>query len=315
MSEEPIEHGKELGPPKNLATGVIKAIRPRQWVKRPGPGGAAGRGPIDVRDRHRRAGRERYQPGAGLGERRIGVRRLCLAASAIYLINDALDVEADRNHPTKRFRPIAAGVVPVNLAYVLFVIFAAGSIAVALLANWQTAVAIGIYLAIQIGYLLRPQNTRPSSISASCPRGSCAGDRRWCGHRDRLVEVVPAGDGLGRCSWRPVSLTPNCTWPSGTGAKRSAKSLRVLRPIYLRFMWTVAATSVVVFYGLLAGLRRGAHRFNGQPNDNIFFYALSMVPFTIAILRYAVDVDGVRPVSRRRSPWATECYRSSPWPG
>ena len=41
----------------------------------------------------------------------------CLAASGIYLVNDALDVEADRAHPTKRFRPIAAGVLPVNVAY------------------------------------------------------------------------------------------------------------------------------------------------------------------------------------------------------
>lgn len=33
MSEEPIEHGKVLGPPKNLTSGLIKAVRPRQWVK------------------------------------------------------------------------------------------------------------------------------------------------------------------------------------------------------------------------------------------------------------------------------------------
>ena len=38
----------------------------------------------------------------------------CAASSAAYLVNDAADVEADRRHPTKRFRPIAAGVVPVD---------------------------------------------------------------------------------------------------------------------------------------------------------------------------------------------------------
>ena len=42
-----------------------------------------------------------------------------LAASSIYLVNDVRDVEADREHPTKRFRPIAAGVVPEWLAYTL----------------------------------------------------------------------------------------------------------------------------------------------------------------------------------------------------
>ncbi len=45
-----------------------------------------------------------------------------LAASWVYLVNDARDVEADRAHPTKRFRPIAAGVVPESLAYILAVV-------------------------------------------------------------------------------------------------------------------------------------------------------------------------------------------------
>ncbi len=43
----------------------------------------------------------------------------CLAASGTYYLNDASDMEADRLHPKKRFRPIAAGEVPVGLARVL----------------------------------------------------------------------------------------------------------------------------------------------------------------------------------------------------
>ncbi|PRC58775.1 decaprenyl-phosphate phosphoribosyltransferase, partial [Mycobacterium sp. ITM-2017-0098] len=45
-----------------------------------------------------------------------------LAASCVYRVNDARDVEADRAHPTKRYRPIAAGVVPEWLAYSLAVV-------------------------------------------------------------------------------------------------------------------------------------------------------------------------------------------------
>ena len=41
----------------------------------------------------------------------------CLAASGTYYLNDARDVDADRRHPTKRNRPVAAGVVPVGVAY------------------------------------------------------------------------------------------------------------------------------------------------------------------------------------------------------
>ena len=58
-----------------------------------------------------------------------------LAASSIYLINDVRDVEADREHPTKRFRPIAAGVVPEWLAYVLAVVLGAASLAICLVAD------------------------------------------------------------------------------------------------------------------------------------------------------------------------------------
>ncbi|MCH8144308.1 MAG: UbiA family prenyltransferase [Gemmatimonadetes bacterium] len=41
---------------------------------------------------------------------------MSLAASAGYLINDLHDVEADRRHPTKRFRPLAAGTIPASVA-------------------------------------------------------------------------------------------------------------------------------------------------------------------------------------------------------
>ena len=42
----------------------------------------------------------------------------CLAASGTYFVNDTLDAEADRHHPVKRLRPVAAGVVPAGLAAV-----------------------------------------------------------------------------------------------------------------------------------------------------------------------------------------------------
>ena len=43
----------------------------------------------------------------------------CLISSSIYCFNDLMDVEADRTHPTKRFRPIASGKVSFKEAYVL----------------------------------------------------------------------------------------------------------------------------------------------------------------------------------------------------
>ncbi|HRE12062.1 MAG TPA: UbiA family prenyltransferase, partial [Ignavibacteria bacterium] len=49
-----------------------------------------------------------------------------LASSAVYIINDIMDVESDRVHPKKKYRPIASGEVSVKQAMVFLVIIIAG---------------------------------------------------------------------------------------------------------------------------------------------------------------------------------------------
>ena len=49
-----------------------------------------------------------------------GIVSFCALASAIYILNDYFDREADRKHPEKQFRPLAAGTVSVGLAFTLF---------------------------------------------------------------------------------------------------------------------------------------------------------------------------------------------------
>ena len=61
------------------------------------------------------------------------------------------------------------------------------------------------------------------------------------------------------------------------------KSLESYTSTYLRFVWTMSATAVVLCYGLWAFERDGS---TGS------WFKISMIPFTIAMLRYAVDVDG-----------------------
>src|SRR4029453_596922 len=91
------------GPPSNVVTGLIKAMRPRQWVKNLlvliAPVAAFGSA-------------VKFDVGDVAVKVLIAFVAFSLAAPAGYLLNDARVVEADRQHPTKRFRPIAAGVVP-----------------------------------------------------------------------------------------------------------------------------------------------------------------------------------------------------------
>lgn len=83
---------------------------------------------------------------------------LCLAASTIYLINDLVDVEKDRRHPRKRFRPIAAGELPVPIAQAAAVLFLALSLGGALLLSPALAAVVLLYLLIHIVYSFALKN-------------------------------------------------------------------------------------------------------------------------------------------------------------
>ena len=77
----------------------------------------------------------------------------CLASSSIYLINDARDVEADRQHPVKRFRPIASGVLPLRLAYVMGVVLMLVSVLLGyFLSGSSLAIVLAVYIVLQLGY-------------------------------------------------------------------------------------------------------------------------------------------------------------------
>src|SRR6188472_2519883 len=140
MTEEP---APVKGPPRNVVTGLIKAARPRQWVKNLlvliAPVAALG---SDVS----------YDWRDVAVNVSIAFVAFSLAASSIYLVNDARDVEADRAHPTKRFRPIAAGVVPEWLAYVLAVVLGTASLAISWFVTPNLAVVMAVYIVIQLAY-------------------------------------------------------------------------------------------------------------------------------------------------------------------
>jgi 4-hydroxybenzoate polyprenyltransferase len=78
----------------------------------------------------------------------------CLASSAVYAFNDAIDAEQDRDHPDKRERPVARGAVGKREA---FAIAATLAVAALVAAAWVGATAIGIvaaYLALNVAYTL-----------------------------------------------------------------------------------------------------------------------------------------------------------------
>ncbi len=116
---------KRLKAKRSLVKGLIKTIRPHQWVKN-----AFVAAPMFFH-KDLFSVSEKGDPTLNLtvlGHAIMATAVFCLLAGAVYTMNDLVDVEADRVHPVKRERPIASGVVPEGMARM----FALGLVVVAL---------------------------------------------------------------------------------------------------------------------------------------------------------------------------------------
>lgn len=76
----------------------------------------------------------------------------CLLSGAVYAFNDVRDVEADRHHPTKCRRPLAAGQLSERTALIVAAALAAVALTACLAVRWQLGVFAGLYLAQNIAY-------------------------------------------------------------------------------------------------------------------------------------------------------------------
>ncbi|WP_448518544.1 UbiA prenyltransferase family protein [Rhodoflexus sp.] len=75
-----------------------------------------------------------------------------LAASSIYVLNDYQDIAADRQHPEKCKRPLAAGTVSVPMAFVLFALLIAGSFGLAFWLHTKFLFILMIYVGLNVAY-------------------------------------------------------------------------------------------------------------------------------------------------------------------
>ena len=129
--------------PRRGVSGLVRIARPRHWVKNllvfaaPAAAGVLSHGTVAA-----------HAAGA------FGV--FCLAASGTYFVNDTLDVEADRHHPVKRLRPVAAGTCPDRSPPPSGIVLMALAIGLAWwLAGSHLALVIAIYVAVTTAYSVR----------------------------------------------------------------------------------------------------------------------------------------------------------------
>lgn len=102
-------------PAREVALGVLRTLRPDHWIKN-----------VLVVVAPLAAGRL-LEPGV-LGSVLLAFLGFCLAASAIYCVNDVCDAACDAAHPVKRLRPVASGLVGPRLAIAAAVPLAAAAV-------------------------------------------------------------------------------------------------------------------------------------------------------------------------------------------
>jgi len=266
----------DLRPLTAVATGIlpglVRTARPHQWTKNllvlaaPAAAGKITEGPV-ARDTA------------------LALVAFCLASAGTYLLNDANDVEADRRHPTKRNRPIAAGIVPVPLAWAVGGVLLVAALVLAFAVATPLGVTIAGYLALTTAYSLvlkRIPIVDIVAVSAGfvlrAVAGAAATDvpiSQW------FFVVASAGALLMITGKREAELAE-----VGSGAD-TRSVLRTYTSGFLRQVRGVATTMALVAYCLWAF----EPALTGTGDAGVWFQ-LSIPAFTVAILRYSQLVDG-----------------------
>ena len=243
-------------------------MRPQQWIKNVLVGAAPFAAGIILHPK----------PAA---QTALAFAAFCLAASAIYCINDVLDAASDRHHPRKRHRPVAAGELSPRTAVLAGVVLAAAAIAVAT-PNALRLVIIS-YLVLTVAYSagLKHQPVIELAIVASgfllraIAGGPATGIRlsQW-------FLIVAAFGSLFMVAGKRLSENLQL----GEAASRTRPILARYSASYLRMVIGVSVAVTATAYGLWA-FEVGNNR-SGPP-----WPAISIAPFVVALLRFMLDVD------------------------
>lgn len=249
---------------------VIRAVRPRQWIKN-----------VLVFSAPLAAGRLLEQ--GVLVSSLLAFVSFCLVSGAVYLINDIRDVEEDRQHPRKQFRPIAAGELRIGTAWTLAVVLGVAGLAIGYLTGIGLGVTVTVYLLLQIGYssfLKHQPIVDLAMVAGGFLLRAIAGGVASHLELSQWFLLVASFGSLFMVSGKRYSEMIALGADAGT-----RRSLASYTDSYLRFTWMLSAVMVLISYSLWAF-------------DNLFrgplgvgWTAISIAPFTLGLLQYAREID------------------------
>ena len=121
------------------ARAILRLLRPHQWLKNLLV-------PLPVLLGHQ------WNNFGVVRDALLATACFCAAASAVYVTNDLLDVEADRKHATKRFRPLASGAVSKTTAVIAALLLILVAFGLALRLPWGFGVTLLVYFIVSSAY-------------------------------------------------------------------------------------------------------------------------------------------------------------------
>lgn len=256
---------------RSLLPGILRELRPKQWIKNllvfAAPAAA---GVIDER------GELLHTLGA--------FACFCAAASATYLINDISDVESDRRHPTKRERPIAAGIVPVPVAVLLSVLLLIGGVGGAFLIRRDFGLTILAYLALTTVYTMWLKHIAVLdiiSVAAGFVLRAIGGATATHVPISEWFFIVTSFGALFMVAGKRQGEQSDL----GEDAASIRPVLAQYTPGFLSYLRAVFSGGALIAYCLWAF---SSAELQGS---NSVLFQLSIVPFAIAILRYALLLE------------------------
>lgn len=253
-----------------LLGGLLREARPRQWVKNvlllaaPGAAGAL------------------TEPDS-LVPVLLGILSFCLTASGVYYVNDLVDLKADRVHPVKRHRPIAAGVVSEGLARGIAVLLLLAGVAVAAVVGAQFVVVLVVYVVVTTAYSFRFKHVPVIDlvmVAAGFLLRAVAGGVAADVPLSSFFLLVAAFGSL----FMVAGKRHGEFRAMGEDRAATRASLSGYTDAYLRYVWSIASAVTMVGYSLWA-----FQLSQGRPSP--LWYELSVAPFVIALLRYAYLVE------------------------
>ena len=255
-----------------LPIGLIQLARPKQWAKNVLVFAApAAAGVLDNRE--------------WAVDALIAFAAFCLAASGTYYINDARDVEADRLHAAKRRRPVATGSVPVPVAYAGGAILLVAALAVALTVNGNLALAVGGYIVLTTAYstvLKQVAVVDLVAVAAGFVLRAVGGAAATEVPISDWFFIVTSFGALFMISGKRAAEAKEM----GEGATDFRAVLAAYSPTYTAYLRAVSSGAVLVAYCLWAFEKAEA-----AASPTIPWYQLSILPFVMAVLRYALVLD------------------------